>query len=101
MLPAAAWGERTGTFTNADRTVHLSEKAVDPPGDARSDLDIFLDFARRMDFRQGRGPLSPGTTPSRRSRPGSVLAWAARATTAAITYEHLGGAPASSGRARP
>ena len=51
VLPAATWGERTGTFTNADRTVHLSDRAVDPPGEARSDLDIFLDFARRMDFR--------------------------------------------------
>jgi anaerobic selenocysteine-containing dehydrogenase len=48
VLPAATWGEKTGTFTNADRTVHLSERAVDPPGQARSDLDIFLDFAARM-----------------------------------------------------
>jgi ferredoxin-nitrate reductase len=31
VLPAATWGEKTGTFTNADRTVHLSEKAVEPP----------------------------------------------------------------------
>ena len=51
VLPAATWGEKTGTFTNADRTVHLSEKAVDPPGEARADLEIFLDYARRMDFR--------------------------------------------------
>lgn len=51
VLPAAAWAEKTGTFTNADRTVHISEKAVDPPGQARPDLDIFLDFARRMNFR--------------------------------------------------
>jgi ferredoxin-nitrate reductase len=50
VLPCAAWGEKTGTFTNADRTVHLSEKAVDPPGEARSDLDVFLDYARRMGF---------------------------------------------------
>nr|BFE99418.1 hypothetical protein GCM10020241_10940 [Streptoalloteichus tenebrarius] len=34
VLPAAMWGEKTGTFTNHDRTVHLSEKAVDPPGQA-------------------------------------------------------------------
>jgi anaerobic selenocysteine-containing dehydrogenase len=56
VLPAATWGEKTGTFTNADRTVHISDKAVDPPGDARSDLDIFLDYARRMGFedRDGR-----------------------------------------------
>jgi anaerobic selenocysteine-containing dehydrogenase len=51
VLPAAIWGEKTGVFTNADRTVHLSEQAVDPPGAARSDVDIFLDYARRMDFR--------------------------------------------------
>ena len=48
VLPAAIWGEKTGTFTNADRTVHLSRQAVDPPGGARSDLDILLDFARRI-----------------------------------------------------
>jgi ferredoxin-nitrate reductase len=50
VLPAALWGEKTGTYTNADRTVHLSEQAVDPPGEARADLEIFLDYARRMGF---------------------------------------------------
>jgi anaerobic selenocysteine-containing dehydrogenase len=55
VLPAAIWAEKTGTFTNTDRTVHLSEKAVEPPGEARSDLDIFLDYARRMDFRDKDG----------------------------------------------
>src|SRR4051794_6899028 len=55
VLPAATWGEKEGTFTNADRTVHHSDKAVDPPGEARSDLDIFLDYARRMDFRDKDG----------------------------------------------
>jgi anaerobic selenocysteine-containing dehydrogenase len=60
VLPAATWGEKTGTFTNADRTVHLSDKAVEPPGQARADLDIFLDYARRMDFRDSDGaPLPP------------------------------------------
>jgi ferredoxin-nitrate reductase len=55
VLPAATWGEKTGTFTNADRTVHLSEKAAEPPGEAKSDLDIFLDYARRMDFKDKDG----------------------------------------------
>jgi len=55
VLPSAMWGEKTGTFTNVDRTVHFSEKAVDPPGEARSDLDIWLDYARRMDFRDKDG----------------------------------------------
>jgi len=55
VLPAALWGEKAGCFTNVDRTVHLSQKAIEPPGEARSDLDIFLDFARRMDFRDKDG----------------------------------------------
>jgi anaerobic selenocysteine-containing dehydrogenase len=64
VLPAAIWGEKTGTFTNADRTVHLSERAVDPPGEARPDLEILLDYARRMDFRDRDGqPLLGFATP--------------------------------------
>ena len=55
VLPAALWGEKTGCITNADRTVHLARRAIDPPGEARSDLDIFLDYARRMDFRDRSG----------------------------------------------
>ncbi|MCI3269535.1 molybdopterin oxidoreductase family protein [Streptomyces cylindrosporus] len=57
VLPAATWGEKTGTLTNADRTVHLCDKAVEPPGEARPDLDIFLDYAARMDFRDKDGGL--------------------------------------------
>jgi anaerobic selenocysteine-containing dehydrogenase len=55
VLPAAIWGEKTGCTTNADRTVHLSQQAIDPPGAARSDLDILVDYARRMDFRDQDG----------------------------------------------
>jgi anaerobic selenocysteine-containing dehydrogenase len=64
VLPAATWGEKTGTFTNVDRTVHLSEKAVEPPGEARPDLDILLDYARRLDLRDKDGePLVKWSTP--------------------------------------
>ena len=55
MLPGGDVGREDRRFTNADRTVHLSERAVDPPGEARADLDIFLDYARRMDFRDRDG----------------------------------------------
>src|SRR5829696_729950 len=55
VLPAAGWAEKTGTFTNADRTVHISERAIDAPGEARPDLEIWLDYARRMDFRDKDG----------------------------------------------
>ena len=64
VLPAAIWGEKTGTFTNVDRTVHISHKAIEPPGAARSDFDIFLDYAQRMDFRDKDGaPLIKWKTP--------------------------------------
>jgi ferredoxin-nitrate reductase len=64
VLPAAGWGEKTGTFTNADRVVHLSRQAVEPPGEARSDLAIFLDYASRMGFRTRSGrPLLDWTGP--------------------------------------
>ena len=64
VLPAAIWGEKTGTFTNADRTVHLSEQAVEPPGEARADMQIFIDFAKRLDLRDMDGaPLVKWSTP--------------------------------------
>lgn len=64
VLPAAIWGEKRGCFTNADRTVHFSEKAIEPPGEARADFDIFCDFARRMKFTNKHGePLVPFRTP--------------------------------------
>lgn len=50
VLPAAAWGEKTGCFTNVDRTVHISHKAVEAPGEAKADLDIFIDYSKRMGF---------------------------------------------------
>lgn len=55
VLPAAHWGEKAGCYTNADRTVHISHKAVEAPGTAKSDLGIFLDFAKRMDFKDKDG----------------------------------------------
>ena len=64
VLPAAGWGEKTGCFTNVNRTVHLSEQAVEPPGEAKSDLEIFLMYADAMDFRDKDGaPLIGWRTP--------------------------------------
>jgi ferredoxin-nitrate reductase len=73
VLPVALWAEKTGATTNADRTVHLTQKAIEPPGEARSDLDILLDYARRMDFRDKDGePLVKWTDPE-----GAFEAWKA------------------------
>ncbi|GAA4747315.1 molybdopterin oxidoreductase family protein [Flavisolibacter ginsenosidimutans] len=64
VLPAALWGEKTGTFTNITRTVHISHKAVEPPGEAKPDFDIFLDYAKRMGFCDKDGnPLIKWNTP--------------------------------------
>ncbi|MBF0117846.1 MAG: nitrate reductase [Desulfobacterales bacterium] len=50
ILPAAQWGEKLGTFTNSDRTVNLLKASVKPQGEAKPDLDIFLEVARRMGY---------------------------------------------------
>src|SRR5204863_7987611 len=50
FLPTAMWGEKTGCMTNAERRCQLLEKAIDAPGEARSDFDISLDFSARMNF---------------------------------------------------
>jgi formate dehydrogenase major subunit len=48
VLPASAWPEKTGTVTNTDRMVQLGRRALDPPGDARADLWIVQQMARRL-----------------------------------------------------
>jgi formate dehydrogenase major subunit len=48
ILPASAFPEKTGTFTNTDRRVQLGRQALDPPGDARQDLWIIGEIARRV-----------------------------------------------------
>lgn len=64
VLPAALWGEKTGTFTNIARTVHISHKAIEPPGEAKPDYEIFIDYSRRMGFVDKDGnPLIKWNTP--------------------------------------
>lgn len=48
VLPSAMWREKAGCMTNAERRVNSVAKVVDPPGEARSDFDIFVDFSRCM-----------------------------------------------------
>ena len=48
VLPAAIWGEKDGTYTNSERRVSKVNKAVEPPGEARSDFQIFLDVASAL-----------------------------------------------------
>ena len=49
VLPAAAgWAETEGTVTSSERRVQRVRKALDPPGEARDDLVILADLARRL-----------------------------------------------------
>ena len=48
VLPASAFPEKTGTFTNTDRRVQMGRKAVTPPGEAKQDWWIIQELARRI-----------------------------------------------------
>src|ERR1700688_5329053 len=48
ILPATAFPEKTGTFTNTDRRVQLGRQALSPPGEARQDLWIIVEMAKRV-----------------------------------------------------
>ena len=48
VLPASAFPEKTGSFTNTDRRVQLGRQALDPPGEARHDLWIIEEMAKRL-----------------------------------------------------
>ncbi len=48
VLPAAAFAEKEGTFTNTERRVQLIRRAFDPPGSTRPDWQILSELARRL-----------------------------------------------------
>lgn len=59
VLPGSAWAESDGVVTNSDALVCKYNKAVDPPGEARSDIWILCELARRL----GRGQYFPSDEP--------------------------------------
>jgi ferredoxin-nitrate reductase len=92
VLPAAMWAEKQGTFTNADRTVHLSDQAVDPPGEARSDLEMFVDYAQRMGFADRDGaPLIQFSTPEDAFEEFGRISAGRPCDYSGLTYEKLRG----------
>ncbi len=68
FFPAASHVEKAGTFTQTQRMLQWREKAVDPPGDARSELWFFYHLGRKL-----REKLSGST--DERDRPLLQLAW--------------------------
>ncbi|HTM01902.1 MAG TPA: nitrate reductase [Vicinamibacterales bacterium] len=92
VLPSAMWGEKTGCMTNAERRCTLLRKAVDPPGEARSDLEIFLDFSRRMNLRDRSGaPLIRYTDPEGAFNEWREVSRGCIPDYSGMTYEKLAG----------
>jgi len=50
VLPACAFAEKEGTFTNTERRVQRVRKALEPPGEARADWEIICGISSRMGY---------------------------------------------------
>lgn len=50
VLPAAGWLEKEGTMTNSERRISYLNKAIEAPGEALPDVEIFTKFAQKMGF---------------------------------------------------
>jgi nitrate reductase NapA len=59
ILPAALYIEKMGIYGQTERRYQIIEKLIDPPGEAKSDLDILTDLAVRL----GYGDLIKNRTP--------------------------------------
>src|SRR5438445_3158808 len=63
FFPAASHVEKAGTFTNTQRLLQFRQKAIEPPGDARSDLEFMVQLGRRMKARATDRPRDAGLLP--------------------------------------
>jgi formate dehydrogenase major subunit len=57
LMPAAGQAEKNGSFTNTQRLVQWHNKAVDPPGDSRSETWFMYHLGRRI---KGKAAKAPG-----------------------------------------
>ncbi|HQC12293.1 MAG TPA: formate dehydrogenase subunit alpha, partial [Methanoregulaceae archaeon] len=48
VLPGCSFAEKDGTFTSGERRINRVRKAVDPPGDAKEDWEIFVLLAEKL-----------------------------------------------------
>jgi predicted molibdopterin-dependent oxidoreductase YjgC len=48
ILPGASFAEKDGTYVNTERRIQLAKKAVNPPGQARGDLEIVIELSNRI-----------------------------------------------------
>jgi len=87
ILPAGAFAEKTGTFTNTDRLVQMGRQAIDPPGDARQDLWIIEQIARRLGLPWNYGHVSEVFDEMRHTMPSiGGITWDRLEREHAVTY---------------
>ena len=90
VLPVAMWGEKEGTMTSAERRVNLLRQAVPPPFGLPSCLEIMLDFAARMGFKDRDGhPLIAYSTPEEAFNEWRRVSWGQPCDMSGMTYEKI------------
>lgn len=68
LLPAAGHAEKDGSFTNTQRLIQFHEKAIDPPGDCRSETWFMYHLGRRIKAKAAKES-------TRRNQPVNALTW--------------------------
>ncbi len=87
VLPASAFPEKTGSFTNTDRLVQMGRQAVNPPGQARQDLWIIQEIARRLGLDWDYGHVSEVFDEMRHTMPSIAgITWERLEREHAVTY---------------
>lgn len=87
ILPAGAFPEKTGTFTNTDRLVQMGRQAVPPPGDARQDLWIIQEIGKRLGLPWNYGHVSEVFDEMRHTMPSiGGITWDRLEREHAVTY---------------
>jgi formate dehydrogenase major subunit len=87
ILPASAFPEKTGTFTNTDRLVQMGRQAIPPPGDARQDLWIIEQIANKLGCGWNYGHVSEVFDEMRHTMPSiGGITWERLEREHAVTY---------------
>jgi formate dehydrogenase major subunit len=87
ILPASAFPEKTGTFTNTDRLVQMGRQALNPPGEAKHDWWIINELAKRVGLNWPYTDISEVFDEMRRSMPSiGGITWERLEAQHAVTY---------------
>ena len=87
VLPASAFPEKTGSFTNTDRLVQMGRQAINPPGEAKQDLWIIQQMAQKLGLTWNYGHVSEVFDEMRHTMPSiGGITWARLDAEHAVTY---------------